>query len=430
MWEIALALGILGVKGGQAVWSSVQKYRHRRCWGDAAVSCGLQEVTTGGFGWWGFQARAKQGQLGVRIEEAGNTSRALVSIEVPGPADFHAVRIGPEPLMHSPWVRKIEIGDPSFDNVLWLKGPMRTLCALLDAETRRLLCRAENAANRLEISNGLLWTEVPHEEVARSLPLLLDICQRFVQSMDTAPQRLAENATRDPAAGVRLQNLLLLIRELPGEPATVEVLRTACSDSSPEIRLQAAKELGAEGRDVLVQLAESTEDDARSAQAVLALGQELPFERVSVILDRALREHRIQTARACLEVLGLSEDSAAVEPVLILALQHESTEVQTAAANALGRVGSAAAVLPLKEMGERSWLDRDLHLAAREAIAEIQSRVRGASPGQLSLAGTETGQLSLAQAEDGQLSLATDQAGQLSLSDEEEELKPPPGGAA
>ena len=259
------------------------------------------------------------------------------------------------------------------------------------------------------------------------------------------PQRLAENARQDPEAGVRLQNLLLLIREFPGDPGTVEALRAACSDPSPEIRLRAAKELGAEGRDVLLELAESLEDDAVSAEAVSPLGRELPFERTRAILDRALRRRRLQTARACLEALGRSGDAAAVdvlakvmeqeqgelaaaaaralgatgspaaEPPLILALQREQADLRVAAANALGRVGSAAAVLPLKEAAERSRLDRELRRATRQAIAEIQSRLQGASPGQLSLAGAEAGQLSLAEAEAGQLSLATDPAGQLSL---------------
>jgi len=43
---------------------------------------------------------------------------------------------------------------------------------------------------------------------------------------------------------------------------------------------------------------------------------------------------------------------------------------------------------------------------ARQAIAEIQSRLAGAAPGQLSLAAGESGQLSLAEGEEGQLSLA------------------------
>jgi hypothetical protein len=86
-----------------------------------------------------------------------------------------------------------------------------------------------------------------------------------------------------------------------------------------------------------------------------------------------------------------------------------------AAATALGRLGSTAAVLPLKEAAERFPDDRDLGRATRQAIAEIQFRLQGASPGQLSLAGTEAGQLSLAPAEAGELSLAGTEAGQLSL---------------
>jgi HEAT repeat protein len=202
------------------------------------------------------------------------------------------------------------------------------------------------------------------------------------------------------------------------------------------VRLRAAKELGAEGRDVLLALAESKGDDALSAQAVSILGGELPFERSRALLTLALDRRRLQTACACLERLGHSQDTADVEtlakvmaseenelaaaaalalgatgsstaePPLILALEQERKDLWVAAATALGRVGSAAAVLPLKEAAERSALNLDLRKAARQAIAEIQSRLSSASPGQLSLAATEAGQLSLAQGEAGQLSLA------------------------
>lgn len=247
-------------------------------------------------------------------------------------------------------------------------------------------------------------------------------------------------------------NLRLLVREFPGEPGTLDTLRNAAwSDLSLEIRLRAASELGVEGHPVLVALAESMVDDLVSAQAVSALKQILPFERVRAILDLSLRRRRLQTARACLEVLGYSGDAAdidmlakvmaleqgelavtaalalgvtgcaAAEPPLILALQGETTDdVRVAAAKALGRVGSAAAVLPLKEATERSAGNPEILRALRQAIAEIQSRLPGASPGQLSLAGVEVGQLSLAQAEAGQLSLAADPAGQLSLQPKEQ----------
>jgi HEAT repeat protein len=204
--------------------------------------------------------------------------------------------------------------------------------------------------------------------------------------------------------------------------------------------------LGAEGRDVLIELAEGKVDDASSAQAVSSLGRELPFERTEALLTNSLRGGRSKTALSCLQVLGKWGDAAvevlawtlanqegdlavataealgttgstAAEPALILALHREAADVRLAAAQALGSVGSAAAILPLKEAAGRS-IDPDLRGAIRQAIAEIQARLPGASPGQLSLAGTEAGQLSLAQAEAGQLSLAQAEAGQLSVADD------------
>jgi len=385
----------------------------------------------------------------VQIGASGDKGQATqVVVLVPGPPDFHLVKIRPE--LFLPLTREIEIGDKLFDSTFFIEGPAALVLALLDAETRHLLL-CVNAESQFEISTGELRVNLADEKIPSVLPLLLDIGQRFTQPIDI-PQRLAENAHRNPEAGVRLQNLLPLIRDYAGDPRTLEALRTSCLDPNPEIRLRAAKELGAEGHDALLKLAEGLVDDTLSAEAVSALGRELPFERTQVILDHARTGRRLRTIRACLEVLGRSGSAPAVsllakvmalekgdlaadaaqalgetgnpaaEPWLIPALQREEKDLRVAAAKSLGHVGSAEAVLPLKEAAESSWLNLELRRAARQAIAEIQSRLPGATPGQLSLAGGEAGQLSLAQAEAGQLSLSMDSAGQLSLGDAE---KPP-----
>jgi HEAT repeat protein len=102
-------------------------------------------------------------------------------------------------------------------------------------------------------------------------------------------------------------------------------------------------------------------------------------------------------AATAARALGASR-TAAAEPPLLVALQASDSDVQLAAAEALGRVGTAAAVMPLKDLAERGWSPA-LRKAARESIAEIQSRLSGASPGQLSIADGEAGQLSLADAD-------------------------------
>jgi HEAT repeat protein len=274
--------------------------------------------------------------------------------------------------------------------------------------------------------------------MTETLPFLLALTRCFSPPLDIA-QRLADSSRLDSNAEVRLRNLLLLVQEFPGEPGTLEALRLACIDAKPRIRLRAAQELGAEGRGVLAELAEDTEDDAVSAQAVASLGRELPLERARAILSQALRRRLLQTARACLEALGsggapedvdtLAEVLAhekgdlaaataqalgatgnpAAEAPLLLALEYERMDARIAAAKALGLTGSAAAVLPLQEAAA-GWGHQELRSAARQAVAEIQSRLQGASPGQLSLAGDAMGKLSLAE-EKGQLFLVDQEGG-------------------
>lgn len=396
----------------------------------------------------GLKIQGKAGPLAVSI--TGTLGRAQIVIAVPGPPDFTEVSIRRE--SHIPWkMHEIDTGSESFDKTFFIGGPTQLVFALLDAATRDLLMRAvRQLPGRMDIVDGEIVVDAADFRLSHVLPLLFEIGEWLTQPVDI-PQRLVQNATQDPEDGVRLKNLLVLVRERPGDPETRKVILAACSDKSPEVRLRAGRALGAEGLPVVVKLTEDLDDDAVSAEAVSLLGNELPFERIRDVLRHALSKPSPQTARACLaalshhgdasvrvlmEVLENGHEDLAVfaaerlqqignsnaEGPLIQALQKDQPALRVAAANALGRLGSPAAVLPLKEAAERFPSDRDLGQAARQAIATIQLRLPGASPGQLSLAGGEAGQLSLAQAEAGQLSLTSVADGWLSLDDDEKKL--------
>ncbi len=146
----------------------------------------------------------------------------------------------------------------------------------------------------------------------------------------------------------------MLAREFPKHPATRETLLAARQDTSEEVRLRAAMALGDEGRDTLVDLvARVGTGDSCAARAIVALGEHLPEELAQATLRRALGgARRPQTAQACLEALG-RPGRAAAEGLLLEALRGDDLPVSVAAAQALGRAGTVAAVAPLREAAER-----------------------------------------------------------------------------
>jgi HEAT repeat protein len=408
--------------------------RRLRLWKNAMALCKVDAVETTGFWDWRPQLTARSGSIEMRITKTGG-SAGRVAVVVEGPAGFSDLKLRRQSLKL--WKREIEVGDEAFDKAFLVEGPLQLVAARLDGTLRGRLLRASADCNPLEIGDGRLRVELSEKALPRLLPALFRIGRRLAEPVDVERQ-IAQNACRDRHAGVRLFNLLLLIRERSGDPDTRKALRIACNaDPSPQVRVRAAIELGDEGRDVLLKIAEKLPDDASSALAVSHLGGKLPFERARDILSRALRKKFLQTARACLEVLGhrraaavgvlvrvMTEEKGelataaavalgttgeeAAERPLLHALHSKDSDLREAAAAALGKVGTAAAVQPLKEAADRFWIDLGLRAAARQAIAEIQSRLEGASPGQLSLASSESGQLSLSEAESGQLSLAQD----------------------
>jgi hypothetical protein len=255
---------------------------------------------------------------------------------------------------------------------------------------------------------------------------------RLVAPQDVAG-RIAANVRREPEAGARLQGLLMLSREFPRHPATRETLVAAREDASEEVRLRAGMALGEEGHETLAGLvAGAGTGDSCAARAIEALGENLKADAAEAALRRALGgAGRPLTAQASLETLG-RRGRVEAEGLMIEALRSRDPQVQAAAARALGRAGTVAAVAAL-HAATRPRGDLP-HGVGRQAIAEIQARLAGAAPGQLSLAGGEAGALSLADGEPGRLTLADEVAGRPSAAGGEDEAedggsppRPPPG---
>ena len=246
--------------------------------------------------------------------------------------------------------------------------------------------------------------------------------------------RLASNLASEPEPGVRRRTLLTLLREFQEAEATRGALRKARDDEDGEIRLRAGIGLGADGRDVLLGLAGGEGARGRHERALPwpRLGASLTLEEASELLKAALRTRRLETAKACLSLLGshgsgavptlakvllvekgalgeaaaqalAATDDPAAEAPLVRTLGEGPKALRLAAAAALGRVGTRDAVAPLREAEAE---DAKLRGTARQAIAQIHARLAGAAQGQLSLAGAEAGQLSLAEGESGRLSLS------------------------
>ena len=331
--------------------------------------------------------------------------------------------------------REIEIGDPSFDDEYYVQGQAPLALAILEPGTRRRLAgllRGRVAVEGREpvdvdatLADGVLEVCVKEsgfsgsgEHIPAILQEALEVARLLVAPEDVAG-RIAANVGREPEPGARLRAVLMLAREFRPHPATRATLLAAREDASEEVRLRAAMALGEEGRATLLDLVGRTgTGDACAARAIGALGENLPEGLAQTTLRRALGgAGRPLTAQACLEAQGrLGRPDA--EALLLQALRTDDPPVSVAAARALGRVGTVTAVVPLREAAERGG---DLRRAARQAIAEIQARLAGAEPGQLSLAGGEAGALSLADGEPGRLTLADAESAERSEPGSEEE---------
>jgi hypothetical protein len=453
-------LVIAGGLGAVSIFNAVARLRERTgTWIEAAHEAGLTEVelsTTLGFA---SGLSGKLGPLEVRIETLRRGKREPGTCITISGLNHHygQLSLGPETVVtrigKSMGRTEIELGDPEFDEAVYLQGAPELTLAIFDAQTRRLVRRLVEGCvegpghpsvvrfdGTVALGDEQLRVEMkdPHRGLPLILRKLIAIAERLARPSDVIG-RLVENFHQDPVLGVRLANLRVLLERHPQHRRTRQALREALGDPSEEIRLRAALELGEQGRPALLEIASGRgSDDSRAAEAVRALGDQLLEEQAETILAQSLEAQHPATAEACLEALGqrpgtrvvallasvlphedrrlgvaaaralAATGETAAEAPLIEALAGDSPAVLEAVAEALQRVGTAAAVMPLRKASERVS-DGALRRAARQAVATIQSRLQGASPGQLSLAPGGAGRVTLAE---------DDTQGRVSLPDE------------
>jgi hypothetical protein len=339
----------------------------------------------------------------------------------------------------------LEIGDPAFDRAVHVRGPDFMLLPLLDDETRSTLRtvvaaggRTVNGTIRIEVNT---WSNAGR--IASALAMALHAARRLRPPEDPV-ERLVKIADTDPCPTVRVRCLDLLRRDYAQDERARIAFRLALRSTDAETRLVGAIGLADDGQAALIDIAsDASTEEPLAVRAIAALGARLAPERTASILDNAIQGQRFAVALAAIQALRLVGGPLAVsrlaslltadatdlavtaatalasigdpsaEAPLIAALGSTSNELRLAAAQALGHVGTAVSVAPLHAAADGHLLDLGLRSAAQHAIAAIQARARGASPGQMSLAEGESGQVSLAD---------DDASGRLSVPRE-----PPPG---
>lgn len=463
MDPLSILMGVAGAAGAGIAMALARRGEGSRLqrWKRRAAECGLGEIET--YSTFPFRAalEARRGRHAVRLERfKRGKSRRGTRVVVRGLAVGLSLKgegfgSGVEKTLGR---REIETGDERFDAELFVRGEAKVLRAFLDAETRRLLRDVFAGRIRMAaflprevdvsvwVADGELRVEFPDrlggqdEPQSDTLRILLALAERLAP-VDRLDTRLAATALSDPLPSVRVHALTTLAHDFADSPATRETLAEALQDPDPEVRLQAALLQHDAVRPVLEELASSnaaTDVCSTRALEVLSAREGLTLEVARRTLQVARSARKVQTARAVLPALarGGGDDVSAVvqavadlddrvaeaavralvgagapipEEPLLQALTRGSHELVLAAAVALGRVGSALAVMPLKRLEVSGGWGVDK--AAREAVARIQSRLSGATPGQLALADDASGQVSLSQDPSGRVTLPSGEPG-------------------
>jgi hypothetical protein len=420
--DLVIFAAVLLFIGGAKVADDLQSAREwlrtqRATWADLARASGLTIIGPPRAG--DPHVRARRGPLTVTITPYGAPRVVAAVVTIAGlpkglRVSHETVRTQAVRLLG---VRDLVLGDPDFDAALFLEGDPLLFRAAFDEPTRRSALRLlGSVADGEGVVDGVLRLRCTNASFPRTLDppdflrQALALADRL--SGERVEERLAAIVRSDPESAVRARALELLRDERPAHPSTREAFLAACDDADPFVRLIGAEALGPrEGHATLLALATTgTVPDEVSSRAIAALRSALPVEQARTILEASIGARRTLTATACVE--RLAHEGAAHADVIAWAFQQKDGVVPLVVARALGRCGTAAHVPLLRDVDRAEMAHGPLAAACRDAIAAIQQRAQGATPGQLSLA-SDGGEVSLTDDPRGRLELphGTDEPG-------------------
>ena len=297
-----------------------------------------------------------------------------------------------------------DVGDPSFDARVAVRGPEWQVRALLDREARAAL-RA-GGAGRIVVEDGRVKWAIEGRADAQTMMAALakvrEIAGLLSRPVTDAALALVVRTDEPKVAAEAL-------RVMPAGPERAALDAQLIVSRSDRLALIAAKRIGHDAvpcarrvlddpqnpdalrADALTWLARHIDATAlahtclpRPAIAIAALPI-LEAAEVPVPLERLTRlfESGIESAIPALHAARRHGESA--EALLISAVASKNARVALAAVDGLGLVGTPAAVMALRARVETRTADGQLKSAALAAIRSIQARV-GAGGGELSVA--------------------------------------------
>jgi hypothetical protein len=297
-------------------------------------------------------------------------------------------------------------GDPEFDRAVAIGGDDRWLRARMNAELRRSVAELARGS-AIMIPHGRLSVRVnffaSDDRLRSTIELAVSVASAFAEPIDV-PQSIAENAKRDPIAEVRRRCLDMLIRD--HLPSSKQVAAEMLADVDPEVRLVAARTVGARAVSVLGALAtDFTLSGKIRAQAIEAYVHHETFEEARSVMGALLEGPQPVPVKSAL-AKAVALIGGPFEPQMIAMLEYGDPVAQLEAIHALARIGTLAAVEPLLALAQRSGIHDEVRALARRTVGEIQFSSRG-----------EGGRLSVVNAEgDGDLSFVG--GGEVSLDED------------
>jgi len=299
---------------------------------------------------------------------------------------------------------RLTLGDPVFEQAYTLSGPDDAVRPRLGHVQRARLLDLPGRITVLGdsltyITSGLFQgAQAIEAAVDQAYEALLQ-----VRAPSDPDQALADIVVADPEASVRAGALAALLEPDGSGPQVAQACAYAVDDSSPKVRLLAARGCSARAQSVLRELIMSPYPEALrcealrmvpkclsvieaapvlhdalfepsapiACEAAAQLGVLKPPEGLNRLLER-LRGAGPRLSVALLHALG-EYGAPGTEPTLIEACSAPSPEVREAATGALGAFASPSALGPLQ-----SILQEEMNPAVRErmswAIGQIRAR--------------------------------------------------------